>query len=302
MKNLLIIALVFVSGLSQAQKDNYVIKNLKMNDELSQYGAVYQSFDKVFYSRYKVNEFGSVEKNRMDQTIFTLYQGEVSEDGEISNTKEFKSSDDFTFNSSTASFSKDGKYMFVTTNEAKRGDVYKHGTKTRNLRIERGEYLEGKGYRNFEPLSFCDDNYSFAHPALSPNGDYLYFTSNIPSAKGPTDIFRVKIEGSNKYGDPENLGDLINSPRRETFPTITNDNVLYFSSDRAKGVGGLDFYKCIIDDDGKVGLPVLLPEPFNSRGDDICFELNRNGKEGYFTSNRAKGKGEDDIYYFKIKE
>jgi Tol biopolymer transport system component len=269
---------------------------------LSQYGAVYQLGNKVFYSRYKLNDFGSVEKNRIGQTIFTLYEGEITEDGEIINSKEFKSSDEFVFNSSTVAFSSDRKYMYVTTNEEKRGDVYKHDNRTRNLRIERGEFVEGKGYRNFKPLAFCDANYSYAHPAISPDGKYIYFTSNIPSAKGPTDIFRVKIEGDNKFGEPENLGNLINSPRKEMFPTITNDNVLYFSSDRARGVGGLDIYKCIIDEDDNIGLPKLMPQPVNSRGDDICYVLNKNGKEGYFTSNRVKGKGEDDIYYFEIKE
>ncbi|MGJ8593453.1 MAG: TolB family protein [Aquaticitalea sp.] len=302
MKNLLIIALTVLTTISYAQQPTYTIKNLEMNDELSQYGAVYQKENKVFYSRYKLNEFGSVEKNRAEQTVFTLYEGEITEEGEIINSKEFKSADEFGFNSSTAAFSLDGKYMYVTTNEEKRGDVYKHGTKTRNLRIERGEYEEGKGYKNFKPLSFCDENYSYAHPAVSPNGDYLYFTSNIPSAKGPTDIFRIKIEGGDKFGDPENLGDLINSPRKEMFPTITHDNVLYFSSDRAKGIGGLDIYKCIIDEDGTIGMPELMPQPINSRGDDICFVLNKNGEEGYFTSNRAKGKGEDDIYHFEIED
>lgn len=296
------IVLVFVSAISYAQQPTYVIKNLKINDELSHYGVVYQKGNGVYYSRYKLNYFGTVEKNRMDQTIFTVFHGEIADGGEIINSKEFKSADEFTFNSSTAAFSKDGHYMYVTTNEEKRNDVYKKSEKTRNLRIERGEYVEGLGYKNFQPLSFCDVKYSYAHPAVSPNGDYLYFTSNIPSAKGPTDIFRVKIEGDNAFGEIENLGDEINSTRRESFPSITHDNILYFSSDRTKGIGGLDFYKCIIDEDGKVGLPELLPAPLNSRGDDICFELNKNGKEGYFTSNRAKGKGEDDIYYFKIKE
>ena len=302
MKSLIITVLALTSIVSSAQTESYVLKNLKMNDELSQYGAVYQKDNKVYYSRYKLNYYGSVEKNRMNQTIFTLYEGEITDGGEIINSKEFKSADEFVFNSSSVAFSSDGNYMYVTTNEEKRGDVYKHDSKTRNLRIERGEYVEGKGYKDFKPLSFCDPNYSYAHPALSPSGDYLYFTSNIPSAKGPTDIFRVKIEGDNKFGDPENLGDLINSPRKEMFPTISSDNVLYFSSDRARGVGGLDIYKCIIDEDGKVGLPELMPQPINSRGDDICYVLNKNGKEGYFTSNRAHGKGEDDIYYFKIKE
>ncbi|MEO6346699.1 MAG: hypothetical protein ABIO60_02210 [Aquaticitalea sp.] len=302
MKKIIFAGLVFVSTLTYAQNETYIIKNLKINDELSQYGAVYQQGNKVFYSRYKTNFFGSVDKNRKDQTIFTLYEGEIDEGGEIINTKEFKSSDEFVFNSSTATFSSDGRYIYVTTNEEKRGDVYKHDDKTRNLRIERGENVEGKGYRNFIPLSFCDPNYSYAHPAISPNGDYIYFTSNIPSAKGPTDIFRIKIEGDNKFGEPENLGDLINSPRKEMFPTISSDNVLYFSSDRARGVGGLDIYKCTIDENGTLGLPELMPQPINSRGDDICYILNKNGTEGYFSSNRVKGKGEDDIYYFKIKE
>ena len=300
MKCLFLFAFTLTCSISFAQEENYTIKNLKVNDELSQYGAVYQLGNKVYFSRYKLNDYGSLDTNRKGQTVFTLYEGEFTEDGEIINTKEFKSSDEFVFNSSTAAFSSDAKYMYVTTNEAKRGDVYKHDDRTRNLRIERGEYVEGKGYRNFKPLSFCKEDYSYAHPAISPNGDYLYFTSNIPSAKGPTDIFRVKIEGDNKFSDPENLGDQINSPRKEMFPTVTSDNILYFSSDRARGVGGLDLYKCIIAEDGAVGLPELLPKPINSRGDDICYVLNKNGKEGYFTSNRAGGKGEDDIYYFVI--
>lgn len=293
---------MLLTVLSFGQIRNYTIKNLKVNDELSQYGAVYQQDNKVCFSRYKINDYGSVDKNRMGQTIFTLYEGEVGENGEIINTKEFKSADVFTFNSSTAAFSSDGKYMYVTTNEEKRGDVYKHDEKTRNLRIERGEYIEGKGYSNFAPLSFCNPNYSYGHPAISPNGDYLYFTSNIPSAKGPTDIFRVTIEEGTKYGEPENLGDTINSTRKEMFPTVSSDNVLYFSSDRAKGIGGLDLYKCNISEDGHVGQPVLMAAPFNSRGDDICLVFNKNDTEGYFSSNRAGGKGEDDIYYFKLKE
>lgn len=302
MKNGFIIALVLLSTLSSAQSQKYVIKNLKMNDELSQYGAIYQKGNKIYFSQYKLNSFGSVETNRMGQTVFTLFEGEITDGGEIINSKEIKSSDAFSFNSSTAAFSKDANYIYVTTNEEKRGDVYKHDARTRNLRIERGEYVEGKGYVNFVPLSFCDPNFSYAHPAISPKGDYLYFTSNIPSAKGPTDIFRVKIEGNNKFGDPENLGDSINSPRRETFPTITHDNVLYFSSDRARGIGGLDIYKCVIDENDVIGLPELMPHPINSRGDDMSYELHKSGKNGYFTSNRAKGKGEDDIYYFEIKD
>lgn len=287
-------------SLINAQTTNYTLKNISINDELSQYGVVHVKEGIVYYSRYKVNSFGTVERNSGDQQIFTVYHGKMTEDGEIIESKEFVSSDRFVFNSSTAGFSKDAKYMYVTTNEKKRGDVYKYDDKTRNLRIERGEYVEGKGYMKFKPLPFCDERYSYAHPSVSPDGQYLYFTSNIPQAKGPTDIFRVKILGNNKYGKIENLGVKLNSPRKEMFPFISADNVLYFSSDRAKGIGGLDLYKAEIGPDGKFGIPELMPTPINSEADDICFELLPGGKSGYFSSNREGGKGEDDIYYFTI--
>ncbi|WP_431135245.1 TolB family protein [Psychroserpens mesophilus] len=298
MKIYLLILVSIITISAGSQTETYTLKNISLNDELSQYGLVHAGDGIVYYSRYKVNSFGSVERNSADQQIFTVYQGKMSENGEVINTKEFISADRFVFNSSTAGFSKDGKFMYVTTNERKRGDVYKYDETTRNLRIERGEYVEGKGYMNFKPLHFCDGRYSYAHPSVSPDGKYLYFTSNIPSAKGPTDIFRVEILGNDKYGKPENLGVKLNSPRKEMFPFISFDNTLYFSSDRANGIGGLDLYKAEIGPDGKFGTPELMPAPINSEADDMCFEVLPGGKSGYFSSNRAGGKGEDDIYYF----
>ena len=295
-----LLLLFFVVSSSLHAQDHYNLKNIGVNDELSQYGVVYVKDNIVYFSRYKVNSFGSVERNSGNQQIFTLYHGTMTEDGEIIDTKEFVSSDRFVFNSSSAGFSKDAKYIYVTTNEKKRGDVYKYDDKTRNLRMEVGVYVEGKGYMKFKPLPFCDERYSYAHPSVSPDGKYLYFTSNIPLAKGPTDIFRVEILGNNRYGKIENIGAHVNSPRKEMFPFITEGNVLYFSSDRSKGMGGLDIYRAEMGPDGKFKDPVLMPSPINSEADDMCFELLPNGKSGYFSSNREGGKGEDDIYYFTI--
>jgi len=300
MKTYLLICIAAITTSVSAQSGTYTLKNIALNDEFSQYGVVHVKDKTVYFSRYKVNSFGTVERNSGDQQIFTVYHGEMTEDGEIINTKEFVSSDRFVFNSSSAGFSPDGKFMYATTNEKKRGDVYKYDDKTRNLRMERGEYVEGKGYMKFKPLPFCDERYSYAHPSVSPDGQYLYFTSNIPQAKGPTDIFRVKILGNNKYGKIENIGAHVNSPRKEMFPYITEGNVLYFSSDRAKGLGGLDIYRAEMGPDGKFGKPVLLSAPINSEADDMCFELLPDGTSGYFSSNREGGKGEDDIYYFTI--
>ena len=314
MKNLIFILPMFAALILSAQnpkngmadfpvgKDaaSVTITGIDINDRLSQYGLTYFKDGKVFYTSYKLDEDGQVMRNRQDQLVFGLYTGDVSQSGQVTNSQEFKMLDEFQFNSSTSAFDPAKTQMYVTTNESKRNNLYKHGDKTRNLRIEVGKADGSGGFTNFEQLSFCEEGYSYGHPAVSPDGKYLYFVSNTVSAKGPTDLFRVRILGYNSFGDVENLGEEINSTRKEMFPYVSKDNKLYFSSDRAGGIGGLDLYQCDIAADGTIGLPKLMPKPFNSRGDDMCFQIHENGSEGYLSSNRGRGKGMDDIYYFKI--
>lgn len=299
------ITFIFVAfiliNFSYSQEKTYKITNLKMNDEKAHYGLVYYQNDQVFFTSYLLNTRNKIRLDNDQHPIFTLYEGKKTQDGEVNDIKRFKATEDVVFNSSSAAFSPDGKYMYITTNFVRKGKTYKHDYKSVNLHIERGEYIEGEGWTNFETLSFCSPDYSYGHPSVSLDGNYLYFVSNIPSAKGPTDVFRVKIIGNNEFGKIENLGDHINSPRRETFPFVSKDNVLYFSSDRVGGVGGLDIYQCKINGDNSISEPVLLSKPINSKQDDFCYVLNENGKEGYLTSNRSGGKGEDDIYYFVIE-
>ena len=296
MKTALGFILFFTFYSSFAQ--NYSIKNLEMNDDKSQYGLVYYQEKKVYFTSYMLDERNKVRRDKDKHLIYTLFEGEQTENGEIINVKQFNKSHKFLFNSSSAAFSLDGKYMYITTNFIKKGKTYKQDYKSVNLHIERGEFIEGKGWTNFETLSFCDANYSYGHPALSPDGSTLYFVSNIPSAKGPTDIFRIPVLGNNTFGEIENLGHLVNSPRKEMFPYVSSDNILYFASDRVGGIGGLDIYKYDLKGDTKAQ---ILPQPINSRSDDFCFILDKNGKTGYISSTRPKGKGEDDIYYFTIE-
>lgn len=287
--------------LGDLRKEKITLKSLDFNDQWSHYGLSYFRDEKVFYTSYKFDKYGDLEKNRDGQFIYTIYTGKLNADGQVIETKEFKADDEFQFNSSTAAFDADKSHMYVTTNENKRGDLYKHDHKTRNLRIEVGSFNGSEGFRDFKPLPFCEEGYSYGHPAVSPDGRYLYFVSNITSAKGPTDLFRVEIKGNNTYGEIENLGVDINSSRKEMFPYVSADNILYFSSDRAGGFGGLDLYQCKISSDGSIGLPKLMPEPFNSRGDDMCLMLKEDGTGGYLSSNRGQGKGMDDIFYIELE-
>lgn len=137
---------------------------------------------------------------------------------------------------------------------------------------------------------------SFAHPAVSPDGQWLYFVSDMLGGKGGLDIWRVRITSAG-YGGVENLGEPINTPGNEMFPTFRPNGDLYFSSDGHSGMGGLDIF---IAHPGKTGRYVLEHPgyPLNSQGDDFGMTFEGVKNRGFFSSNRNDGRGWDHIYSF----
>lgn len=136
----------------------------------------------------------------------------------------------------------------------------------------------------------------FAHPAVSPDGQWLYFVSDMPGGKGGLDIWRVRITSAG-YGGVENLGEPINTPGNEMFLTFRPNGDLYFSSDGHPGMGGLDIF---IAHPGKTGRYVLEHPgyPLNSQGDDFGMTFEGVKNRGFFSSNRNDGRGWDHIYSF----
>lgn len=136
----------------------------------------------------------------------------------------------------------------------------------------------------------------FAHPAVSPDGQWLYFVSDMPGGKGGLDIWRVRITSAG-YGGVENLGEPINTPGNEMFPTFRPNGDLYFSSDGHPGMGGLDIF---IAHPGKAERYVLEHPgyPLNSQGDDFGMTFEGVKNRGFFSSNRNDGRGWDHIYSF----
>lgn len=136
----------------------------------------------------------------------------------------------------------------------------------------------------------------FAHPAVSPDGQWLYFVSDMPGGKGGLDIWRVRITSAG-YGGVENLGEPINTSGNEMFPTFRPNGDLYFSSDGHPGMGGLDIF---IAHPGKTGRYVLEHPgyPLNSQGDDFGMTFEGVKNRGFFSSNRNDGRGWDHIYSF----
>lgn len=152
------------------------------------------------------------------------------------------------------------------------------------------------------PLEVTRDTLSsYAHPAISPDGQWLYFTSDMPGGKGGCDIWRVRIT-TNGLGGVENLGEPINTPGNEMFPTFRPNGDLYFSSDGHKGLGGLDIYIAKVDKDTKKFVLEHPGYPLNSQGDDFGMTFEGPHNRGYFSSNRGDGRGWDHIYSFEKPE
>ena len=126
----------------------------------------------------------------------------------------------------------------------------------------------------------------------------MYFTSDMPGGYGKTDIYKVTINSNGTFEQPINLGDKINTTAKENFPFISEDNILYFSSDRQGGKGNLDIYYANLASDGA---KITNLSQLNTVADDFAFVKKKDANEGYFSSNRRRGKGKDDIYSFTYK-
>jgi peptidoglycan-associated lipoprotein len=146
-------------------------------------------------------------------------------------------------------------------------------------------------------LGILPDSISVAHPALSPDGSTLYFVSDKPGGMGGNDIWKAEKSGG-VYKDPVNLGDKINTPGNEMFPYVRDNGELYFSSDYHIGMGGLDIFKAVKNDNGE-WVVENMGYPVNSTGDDFGIAFLPGKNQGLFSSNRKGSKG-DDIYSFVV--
>lgn len=295
--NYLFLFLFINSSLVLAQSNTIEVRQLSLNSELDHFAARVVG-NKVFYSHNLTTKRGRPIKDKYAGFVYGIYEGELNSEGEIINGKPIVKTELGQFNMSAATYSKDGRFMYFTSNQTGKGANKLKGIDTYNLLIRRAEYVEGKGWTNFETLPFCKPNNNFAHPALSPDGNTLYFISDIRGTKGKSDLYKVTVTNHQTYGEVTKLSEVINSSRTEIFPFVSSDNVLYFTSNRRYGKGGLDIYSYDLNSKDPEQKPISLDAPINSPGDDFSFFLNEDLTSGYLSSRRLKGAGGDDLYYF----
>lgn len=300
MKNLSIVVFLLISTFvfSQTTAGDYKVENLNSNSKNSDFGTTFYGKNKIIFSSSRKGGLLKAKWKENNQPFLDLYEGVINEDGTVSDVKVFSTNLNTKFHESSVAFTPDQKTVYFTRDNYLEKKLGKDDDGVTNLAIYKASVSPEGSWTDIEPMPFNNENYSCGHPTINKDGTKLYFTTDMPGSYGDTDIFVVDILSDGTYGIPRNLGRKINTLGKEMFPYIDDEDVLYFSSDSRKdGLGGLDVYASKIYEES-VSDALHLGAPVNSEADDFGYILKNNIHEGYFSSNRKNGNGDDDIYHF----
>lgn len=224
-----------------------------------------------------------------------LYYSEQLTDSTFAEPRQFSSRlSEVNKNTGNASITQNGTEIYFTRNDnvLNKQDAY-------SLQLFRAESAGSDRWKSADKLSFCSPNYNFMHPAISPDGQTLFFVTNKAGGEGGTDIWVTQRKGDD-WERPENLGPVVNTPSNEGFPFFDGEGRLYFCSKGHPGFGGFDIFVTEKDASGNWSLPRNLGKPLNSPLDDISIYITPDQRSGMFTSSRSGG--DDDIYLFYLPE
>lgn len=281
-------------GMEKKSGTRYVVHNAKLfNSRRADYAPMYfdNSYDRLYFTttNEKVNGSHRSEINGMKKAdIWTVTKNERGQwnrpepvEGELNSEHE----------EGIVSFSPDGSTMYLT--RARREPNANTGVEIYTSQRSDAQWSK--------PVKFeitADTLSNYGHPAVSPDGNWLYFTSDMPGGSGGKDIWRINLK--ERAGSLENLGEWINTPGDEVFPFVRSDSVLYFASDGHPGLGGLDIFKAVMTKSGGWNVS-NMGSPVNSSADDFGITFGP-GETGYFSSNRGDYRAYDHIYSFELPE
>jgi outer membrane protein OmpA-like peptidoglycan-associated protein/tetratricopeptide (TPR) repeat protein len=265
------------------------VKSSEISSDKSDFGAVL--YDNSLYFASARN---GARKNYgwTDEPFLDIYKADYNTDGTITNASpvtELNSK----WHDGPITISADGKTAYFAS------ESYKEKQSSPKDKKANAKYSQvylfsvtknGDSWGTPSSLPFNDKSYSNSNPSLSRDGKTLYFSSNRPSSVGGTDIWKVAVNADGTYGEPQNLGNKVNSEGNESFPFIADDNkTLYFASSGKQGFGGLDVYQIDLTN----GEATNLGKPVNTEKDDFAFTFNESKKIGFLSTNRS---GNDDIF------
>lgn len=273
----------------------YVVKNAKLfNSRRADFAPMYldKNLDQLYFT--STNEKVTGE-NRSE--ITGLKKGDIwvsrkNERGEWQRPEPAGGELNSDMDEGIISFSPDGQTMYLTM--ARRSPT---SNTTVEIFTSKRSDASWSAPVKFEIIP--DTLSAMGHPAVSPDGKYLYFSSDMPGGFGGKDIWRINL--NERAGSLENMGSQINTAGDEMFPYMRSDSLMYFSSDGHPGLGGLDIFKARLNSTGDFWSIEGLPAPLNSSADDFGITFGE-GESGFFSSNRGDGRGYDHIYSFELPD
>ncbi len=275
----------------------YQLEDAGINSKYSDYGTSLYLNKIVFASARDTGSLAQRKHTWSEQYFTNLYTADLGDNMTPGVAYKFDKNVNSKFHESTPAFTNDGKTMYFTRNNYLDGKKGKDGNEITLVKIYKAS-LENNKWTNITELPFDSNNYSTAHPAISPDGKTLYFASDMPGTIGQSDLYKVIINEDGSFGTPENLGNTINTEGRETFPFVNDENEIYFASDGHPGLGGLDVFVSKINTDGTFSEAQNVGADVNSPKDDFAYLIDTKSRRGFFTSNRDGGQGYEDIYKF----
>lgn len=302
MKKIITASLLLTSILicAQTTAGKHSIYKQDVNTKMADFGVAYLNNKEIVFA--SPTEKVTIVKrvwHENDQPFLDLFIGDIDSTGQIVNKRILPGTVNRKEHEAIVAFTKDRKTVYFSANNYSSKDKSIKGKSGfDNIQLYRASIQENGEWTNIKKLPFNSDNFQSGLPSLNKDDTKLYFVSDRPESIGKTDIYVVDIHKDGTFGKPKNLGPRINTEEREMFPFISNDNILYYSSNGFEGFGRLDVYASKIFDN-TVSVPLNLEEPINSARDDFAYILDDTSRKGFFSTNRPGGKGDDDIYAFK---
>ncbi len=295
----LLISMMVVSISAQEteeEKKVFINNEATVNSDKLEYSPAFYEDGIVFISTKVSNKRFKMKDKRIGKNVMSIFQSKREENGLLLPPKPFSIELLSTVHEGPLTFDRTGEKIFFTRNQTKEGRRVKAKDGITKMAIYQAENVAGK-WVNIELLPFNDREYNTVHPSISVEGDMLYFASNREGGAGGMDIWSVQKVGD-EWSEPRNLGPSVNTESDEIFPFVHADGTLYFASNGHIGFGGLDLF---FSRPGAEWSPATnLGAPFNSENDDFGFIIDRDKKNGYFSSSRSGGYGADDIYSFYV--
>ncbi|PHI18493.1 hypothetical protein CEQ90_17590 [Lewinellaceae bacterium SD302] len=283
---------LLLMGSNSVSAQEPLIRNVDiLNTPYSEYSPAYYGDELVFVHQSPGGKINPLTR----KPFYELFSSPVAGDRR-KKKKRFKIELNSAYHEGPISFSKDRRQIFFTKTNAKNGVVVESETGEAKLKIYYA-YMGQYSWEGIREIPINDDERNTMHPSLSADGNRIYFASDRETdGFGGFDLyFSEWIDG--QWTQPINLGPEVNTSGNECYPYIHDSGRLFFSSDQRGGFGKMDLYT--IDLSGRNwGKVYRLPPPYNSEADDFGMILSEDARSGYLSSNRAGGKGDDDIYEF----